>query len=671
MLSDPNLFDIDGTARSELISALESIHNHFYANDGLSPEQALEEAVKLLFVKVLDERSDQREFRVSSQEFAEVANTGSCARFESRMKVLVSNAVKEFTDLFDATDTLKIRPTSIAFAVQELSKFNFNDLPGDVKGAAFQTFLSASQRVGRGQFFTPELVVEFCVGIIDPKPGEIVADPACGSGGFLSAAFAHSRRNGGRSGCRPVGIEISRTAARLARMRMLLLGVPEYQIFQADGLSDVRLLGDQLNLDKKKDGNSGCDGFADVIVTNPPFGTQGKIVDQQILQRFDLGHSWEMNDGVFSRKGTMKQQVPELLFIEQCLNLLRKGGRLGIVLPNGEFENSSLQYVREYLLTRVSIDAVVKLPAETFVPSGTGIKTSVLFATKYGESETPIKKVFFAEVTRLGYSGNKSASPLFVRDEHGEFLVNGSQRRVLDEDFTLVLRAFKERTPALLYPQCPTIFESEDTNSFGARLDYEFHHPRYRAQQDGLRKGGAVELGDLVRIAKSRPAVLSQQNEEVEYVELSDVGLEYQEIVNSERLKVHDLPSRAAYQVFQGQILTAVAGNSIGTARHASAFVTKNYDGAICSNGFRVLEVNEDKIPTLYLLYCLSTPVVQEQIFRLRTGAAIPAISESDLKRILIPRRPRDEEEQISQVLESGYKAREAYRQTLKFWREE
>ena len=664
------LFDSDAGERHALVSVLTSIHNSIYANDGLSPEQALEETVKMLFIKFVDEGKKPQQFTVSPKEKDDLVSLGTSRSFESRMKVLSSEVFKSYPELFEKNERLRVKATSLGYSVEQLSRIQFRELPHDVKGVAFQLFLNASQRVGRGQFFTPEPVVNFCVAALSPKQDEIVIDPACGSGGFLAAALVESLSTGG-SGCIPVGFEISKTAARLAKMRMILLGAVSAEILQTDALLEVDDLAKLLSPRLFRTLAGVPTGFADVVLTNPPFGTQGKINDRSVLRRFDLGHRCEFTLEGVVRVGSLTQQVPEILFVEQCIRLLRPGGRLGIVLPNGVFENSSLQYFRDYLLRHIDVDAVIKLPQETFIPSGTGIKTSLLFGAKSSNSSLGKRRpsVFFGEVTRLGYLGNKLGTSTHVRDENGQIVLDEEVRPKIDEDFTEVLSAMKTRDRVLLYPNSDKCYESVRERLDLSRFDYEFHHPRYQDLIKRLGSERSESLSSLVQISKGKAGVLSNANAEVKYVELSDIGLDYQEIVNCEQLKVFDLPSRATYEIHAGQLLFAVAGNSIGTRRHVSALVTDAFDGAICSNGFRVFEVNNNKINAYYLLYVLASDEVRQQVFRFRTGAAIPSISDSDLQSLLIPRLSLSQESEIADSLRRGFESRNSYRREVSKFR--
>lgn len=660
------LFDQDAGERHGLVSILTGIHNALYANDGLSPEQALEETIKLLFLKFVDESSSHPQFSLTRSEKVEIAASGMSSSFEDRLKKLSIEVFGNHPELFEIGERLKVKVTSLALAVEQLSRVQFHELPHDVKGAAFQLFLSASQRVGRGQFFTPEPVVDFCVAALDPKAGEVVVDPACGSGGFLAAAFLSSIKNGGK-GCRPVGFEISKTAARLARMRMLLLEAETSEIHRTDSLLEVDELLGLIQLGSIENVDQRSSGFADVVLTNPPFGTQGKINDRSVLQRFELGHRWESAPTI-SRKGSLLgQQVPEILFIEQCVRILRPGGRLGIVLPNGEFENSSLQYVRDFLIRNIRIDSIVKLPQETFVPSGTGIKTSLLFGTKLqsGERESRDHKVFFGEVKRLGYQGNKLGTAIYLRGDNGQVQLDETLRPVIDEDFSEILSAMVNRNTCNLHPENSKCFEVMARSIDSSRFDYEFHHPRYMELLDRLRSEGAQPLSSLVQIAKGKAQVLADVNAIINYVELSDVGVEYQEIINCEQMRVFDLPSRASFVIREGQLVFAVAGNSIGTVRHASALVTREFDGAICSNGFRVFDVDSELVDPYFLLFALASDAVLQQVFRLRTGAAIPSISDVDLQSVLIPRFSPERESEVASIVRQGFRSRILYREQI------
>ena len=149
-----------------------------------------------------------------------------------------------------------------------------------------------------------------------------------------------------------------------------------------------------------------------------------------------------------------------------------------------------------------------------------------------------------------------------------------------------------------------------------------------------LAAGKTVRLGDICDIIKVKSNKLKDQNGTAEYVELSDINTHSYEIINSTTYQVHELPSRASYEIENGDILTAIAGNSVGTRKHATALVNNDFAGSICTNGFRVLR--NFKIDSYYLLYFFKTDVFLKQMFMYRTGAAIPNVSDTDLANTLV-----------------------------------
>ncbi len=661
----PSLEKHDG-----LLRVFEDIHNHIYANDGLSPEQALDETIKVLFLKIFDEKNKSFEFKISPNEFENILNGKNDQEFLIRFKDLQQKAFDFFSNLFEKGEKIKLRNGTLGFVVSKLQNIDLLNSSQDVKGLAFQKFLHSSQRVGRGQFFTPEQVINLCVDILQPKANEVILDPACGSGGFLSSALRYVSINEPNKVSKFAkeniyGIEINLTAARISKMRMILDGDGFSNISQCDALSDWSSLDLELNkADGKK--NKTHQEFFDVIITNPPFGTQGKITDNSALRNFDLGCKWdEFGDRYVKTKEKLNGQVPEILFIERCLKFLKPGGRMAIVLPNGAFENSSLSYLRYYITNIAEVLAIIKLPQETFIPSGTGVKTSVLFLRKK-DGENEVKKTFLAQVTKLGYSGNKNGSLIYKKDTMGNVLRNDDGTPQIEEDISNIVRFYSEFKKKGSLKEQEDIFLVDKKDLSYSRLDFEFYKPHYRGLLQRLASKNAYKLSDLVTIEKTKSSKLKQKDLLVRYVELSDVSTQYNEIINTNEIVVHELPSRASYEIEEGQIITAVAGNSIGTSNHASAFVTKEYSGCICTNGFRVLKPNEKLVNPFYLLYYFKSKEFLDQVYRYRTGAAIPSLLDSDLFNILILLPPLKEQNRIGSLIKEGFEQRKKFQEKIK-----
>jgi len=653
-----------------LLRVFEDIHNHIYANDGLSPEQALDETIKILFLKIFDEKNKKFEFKISPTEYKNVLDGKDDPEFSNRLRNLQQGTFDFFSNLFEKGEKIKLKNSTLGFVVNKIQNIDLLNSSNDVKGLAFQKFIHTSQRVGRGQFFTPEQVINLCVEIIQPQADEVVLDPACGSGGFLSSALKYVSINQPDRAKKFTkeniyGIEINRTAAKIAKMRMILDGDGFSNIAQHDSLSEWSSLDLELNRTNGK-ANKTYQNYFDIILTNPPFGTQGKIADKSVLRNFDLGYKWDEVDGDYVKTSVqLNGQVPEILFIERCLKFLKPGGRMAMVLPNGDFENSSLAYLRHYIAGIAEVFAVIKLPQETFIPSGTGVKTSIIFLRKKNGNDV-IRKVFFSQVTKLGYSGNKNGSLIYKKDEIGNTIKNKVGGLQIDEDISDVISSYlKFKNKQTLEEQENSFLVDKNDLSY-ARLDFEFYKPSYRKQAKILSSKGAYKLGDLVKIKKSKSNKLKQKDLVVKYVELSDVSTQYNEIINATEMVVHELPSRASYEIEKGQIITSVAGNSIGTDKHASAFVTDEYSGFICTNGFRVLVPNEKLVNSYYLLYYLKSKNFLDQIFRFRTGAAIPSLLDVDLLNVLVLLPPIKEQNRIGAIIEEGFRERKQFQEKIK-----
>jgi type I restriction enzyme M protein len=156
---------------------------------------------------------------------------------------------------------------------------------------------------------------------------------------------------------------------------------------------------------------------------------------------------------------------------------------------------------------------------------------------------------------------------------------------------------------------------------------------------------------------------MKNSKDTVEYIELSDINTHSFEIINSTTYNVHELPSRASYEIKEGDILTAIAGNSVGTKKHATAFVSKEYNGCICTNGFRVLR--NFKIDPYYFLYYLRTEEFLKQMFMYRTGAAIPNVSDTDLANIEIYIPLNGEKEIISSQVKKAFELKQEFKNQL------
>ncbi|MFN5309385.1 MAG: N-6 DNA methylase, partial [Candidatus Kapaibacterium sp.] len=618
--------------------------------------QTLEEFVKVLFIKIFDENGKLKYFSISSDEWNDLKSGKLVSSFSDRIITLFEKTKKEYQDIFDKDDRIKLSSNALGFTVNKLQGISLLGSSQDAKGLAFQKFLSHHEKDGRGQFFTPEPVIDFCVAMMQPTSEETIIDPACGSGGFLMSTLKYLQENDPKSDTAKIisqnifGLDINRSIARIAKMKLLLEENGKTNILCTNSLEDLDSI--KLSLGQKN-------GF-NLILTNPPFGA--KITQSSVLSKFDLGYKWSGHKNEFYKTKTVyANQNAEILFIERCLQLLKDGGRMAIVLPNGNFENPSLDYLRYYIKQKTKILAIVNLPQETFIPYGTGVKTSLLFLEKDNKNQEKQYPIFFGRVTKLGYQGNKNGTPLYQKNKYGQIIKDRNGQPILDEDFTIIIEAYKA------FQKGKTI-ETENSfsiqfNELNGRFDFDFYSPENRKIFSNLNNTSTVRLGDICEIVKVKSRKLKDPNLTVEYVELSDINTHSYEIINSTTYIVHELPSRASYEILHGDIITAIAGNSVGTRKHATALVTDDFAGSICTNGFRVLR--NFKIDSYYLLYYLKSEMFLKQMLMYRTGAAIPNVSDIDLASILIHLPDKKIISDISDKMKKAFELRQASKQQI------
>ena len=259
-------------------------------------------------------------------------------------------------------------------AAADLLQVDLGNAPAHSIGDAFQALVGPRLRGERGQFFTPRTLVRAMVTMVDPHPGETVVDPACGTGGFLVEAHTHRAGQGGPGSL--VGRDKDADMVGLATA-LLELVAPAVASVQRTNALDLH----------HWDGRGApALGEVDAVLTNPPFGTRIGVRDPEVLGGYELGHTWQTAPtGWEPTQRLQDAQDPQILFLELCVRLLKPGGRLAIVLPEGVFGNHRQGYVWSWLRRLGSIEALLDCPRTTFQP-GTDIKTNVLMFRRSGRS---------------------------------------------------------------------------------------------------------------------------------------------------------------------------------------------------------------------------------------------------------------------------------------------
>jgi len=350
--------------------------------------------------------------------------------FEKRTRV-------EYSDVFDSKDSISLDRENLAYVVGELQNYSVLEADRDAVGEAFEVFIGPALRGGEGQFFTPRNVVRMVVEILDPEPGEMILDPACGSGGFLIIALEHVWRKLERLAIRKSwsAVQLDRKKREVAsrcfrgidKDSFLAKVTKAYMAIIGDGRGGVFCDHSLLpSSEWKSQTSSGAAlGSFDVVLTNPPFGAQIRIKGQGLLSQCELGHKWKRSKAmeVSERTASLyEHQPPQILFLERCIQFLKPGGRLGIVLPESILGNPSYEYVITFLRSRAKILGIITPPESLFKTSGKGgthTKTCVLFVERR-KPEKP-HQIFMADVKWCGHDSR--GNPTIRKNKDGKYVL--------------------------------------------------------------------------------------------------------------------------------------------------------------------------------------------------------------------------------------------------------
>jgi type I restriction enzyme M protein len=455
----PSFSDLRPATSDSLLFTFQRCHNYIAGNQGLQKPEAFWELLKLIFCKIEDERSAEIKFYVTSRERQ---GLNGHLKVKDRLDKLFAEVRRKYEAIFRSNEEIELEPRVLAYIVSQLQPWSLLDSDIDVKGKAYEEIVGSNLRGDRGEFFTPRNICRMAVGMLDPSPDDLVLDPACGTGGFLTIAMNHviqrlraleqlkwrvpdspSEREQVEvfrkiqdyaSQC-IVGIDINPNLVRAAKMNMVMNNDGSGGLYQGNALARPVTWNSAL---RARD----LIGNVDLIFTNPPFGSKITVDDPSILEQFDLAHAWdydETEDTYYIRepRKLQKSQPPEILFIERCVQLLKPGkGRMAIVLPDGILGAPGLAYVREWILQQTRVLASIDLHPDAFQP-GNSTQTSMLILQRKRFNEIELEKaagrkqdykVFMALANHVGH--DKRGNTTFVRDEDGNEIVVTKEERV-------------------------------------------------------------------------------------------------------------------------------------------------------------------------------------------------------------------------------------------------
>lgn len=387
------------------------------ANSG---EDEFEEVFKLLVAKLWDERADSKRFHAYRDDQETAAAIGG----------LLKQAEKAWPGILEDPKS-RLTPEHLTVCVDALARHTLSNEGLEVMDSFFEFIVGRAAKGAKGQYFTPRHVVELCIQLLQPEPEETVLDPACGSGGFLMHTLNWVRRRIRPEDLRKYcesklwGFDMDPRAIRVAKTLMILAGDGSANVIRLNSLLRPSMSGlfapDESTLtieDVCRTRMRRHPGF-DVILTNPPFA--GDVREKQILDDY----------AVSAGKSRIERDV---LFVERCVQLLRPGGKMAMVLPHNKFASDSYSYLREWAMKKAQILGIVSLGRSTFLPH-THQKASILILRKLEEGEKLAQdyEIFLAISER---AGKDSKGQFIFKDNSADSLwdsVDHDLREIADE----------------------------------------------------------------------------------------------------------------------------------------------------------------------------------------------------------------------------------------------
>jgi type I restriction enzyme M protein len=649
-----------------LPEVFKEIYYWLYTNSNVPRAERLgAEMVRILFCKIYDElyNEDESVFKVHPNE-----NDSDASK---RIKLLFEKVKNAYPDVFDKDEKLHLDDRSICYVTRRLQNYKLLGANRDVISEAFQAFWGPGLRGEKGQFFTPRNVIKLCVEFLEPKPGERIIDPACGSGGFLIESMNHLSRKIKESEMKSsfnniFGIDKEIDLAKIAKTYMTIVGDGHSNIFCADSLDPDSW--PEAMKEKIKE-----DSF-DIVFTNPPFGARISVDDERILKRYKLGYAWKkIKDGQWKITGAiLPRQAPQVLFLERCLQLLKPGGRMAIVLPDGVFGNPTDRYILQYIFQVSKVLAIVSLPPETFLP-GTHTKTSVLFLEKRDLSMEKDEdyEIFMAIANRVGH--DKDGKPLYKMDKSGRYILDEYGKRIIDDDLPEIVKRFRlfKKGELTEYDHLGFVINSSKIREREFILIPNYYDPEIESELNKLERSGKYELISIGELMK-RGLISIRRGHEVgsRYYGMGSVPfVRTSDIVNWE-IKVDPIKSipeeiyekyKKMQNIKENDVLLVTDGTFlIGR----TAIVTSADEKIVIQSHIRRIRcLKPDVLHPYLLLYLLNTDIVQKQIKAKTFVQATISTVAGRLKEIVLPipkERSLKEEiiEEVSKIIRMKVEAK-------------
>ncbi len=459
---------------SNIGSIIKSIRDIFRKDPGLSGDaQRIEQLGWMIFLKLFDDKDLEKELMnsnykspipkdlqwrswaaddegitgdaliqfVNNELFPKLKNLNISA--DDKLGIIIRN-------IFDGTNNYMKSGTTFRQAINKLNEVDFNSSKEHhIFNLIYEEILQGlAAKKDTGEFYTPRAVTQFIVDMVNPKLGERITDPACGTGGFLVCAIEHLKKQEKSIEDRKLlqdtilGSELKPLPYMLGVVNLITHDIEIPLIENGDSLSR------ELTSIKQKD-------KVDIIVANPPFGG---VVGDGMETNFPLNFRTKESADLFL-----------ILFIQ----LLKDGGRAGIVLPDGSLTGDGVkQRVRQKLLEDCNVHTIVRLPQSVFAPYAT-VNTNLIFFEKGKQT----KEVWYYEHTLPeGAKAYSKTKPIRIEEfepiknwwknrQESEVAWKVSMQSIIDRNYDLDIKNPNKKVEDIVYDRQAIIAKLENNQS--------------------------------------------------------------------------------------------------------------------------------------------------------------------------------------------------------------
>ena len=413
---------------------------------GVNRDEAIaKEMIHLILCKIYDERFTKMDDMVTFR----ASECDSDQEIKERIDTLFLRVKTKYKDVLDESDSIDFDGHTLRYVIGKIQNYCLIDTDRDIIADAFEVFIGGSLKGEQGQFFTPKNVVKTLVAAVNPTLDDIIIDPSCGSGSFLvealkelwldidemgntygwsESAIVEEKKTVGIKNIR--GIEKDSFLTKLGKSYMAILGDGKGGIFCEDSLENPDNWKEFTQQNVKL-------GTFSVSFSNPPFGKDIKVTGKQKLSQYELAKKIDSK----GKEKMLDEGNVSTLFLERNLQLLKDGGRVGIILPETYFHAPNQKSVREFIFKH-NIQWIIDLPHNTFRPHNNAKCIAIVIQKNMPQQ----KKINMAVAEYIGHDHN--GKPLYRYDDKRKVYTN----EILD-DTKEIIREIKFKNSGAIFDQ--------------------------------------------------------------------------------------------------------------------------------------------------------------------------------------------------------------------------